>query len=185
MPKYNKLVNLKNNTEKCKKCKLYKTRNELVFGEGNLDSKVMFIGEAPGEKEDESGIPFVGDAGDVLVELLNGIGMKKRHVYIANILCCRPTDNRDPDPKEIESCKKRLINQIKIIDPKVICTLGNIATKAFLKSDKKMKDLHGKVYEGRRLLFVSYHPAYATYNPNNFSLLYEDFKKLHGIIGRK
>lgn len=166
---------------KCNDCDLCKHRNNIVYGSGSKYADLMFIGEAPGEEEDKQGKPFVGAAGKVLDELLDSFMIRRKYVYICNVVCCRPPENRNPKDEEILACKKHLIKQIKEINPKIICTLGSVATKVFLKTDKPMKELHGKTYRGKRILFVSYHPAYAVYNPNNYDLLYDDFIKLSDL----
>ena len=176
--KTNQLIKLQKKAKKCNRCSLGKTRNKLVFGEGNLDARLMLIGEAPGQEENKSGIPFIGPAGKVLDRLLTGIGLTREEVYIANVLCCRPPDNRNPEPKEVKACKERLLEQIRIIDPSIVCTLGASAINSFLKKDKAISDIHGKVIHKKRTVFISYHPAYAVYDPNNYKILEEDFEKL-------
>ena len=113
----------------CERCPLSETRNRVVFGAGNADADLMFVGEAPGAEEDRQGLPFVGRAGAFLTELLEGIGLKREDVFIANVLKCRPPGNRDPQPEEIDSCRPYLEKQVELIQPRVICTLGNFATK--------------------------------------------------------
>ena len=128
-----KLLKIKNKVLRCRKCKLYKTRKQPVVGEGNPQAKIMFIGESPGHWEDVKGEPFVGRAGKILDELLESAKIKRKEVYITNILKCRPPENRNPQKREIKSCTPYLLEQIKIIKPKVICTLGNFST-AFIFS---------------------------------------------------
>jgi len=144
----------------CKKCHLYKNRTNLVFGTGNSKAEVIFIGEAPGRDEDLQGEPFVGRAGQLLTRILSAINFQREEVYIANILKCRPPENRDPLPEEIEKCEPHLMEQIKLIQPKLICVLGRIAAQALLKTDLPLNRLRGKFhdYQGIKLL-VTYHPA--------------------------
>lgn len=179
------LLKLRKETESCGKCILHNTRKELVFGVGNPNAKLFFIGEAPGEKEDEAGEPFVGSAGEVLERLLEGIGLTREEVYITNTVCCHPPKNRDPDEYEVEVCKPRLLKQIKIVGPAIICTLGKVAINALLKKQRTaIKGIHGKAVKKKRIVFISYHPSYATYNSNNYSILEKDFEKLGKIYRR-
>jgi DNA polymerase len=175
----------------CKKCDLFKTKNKNVIGDGSINSKIMLIGEAPGYHEDLQGIPFVGKAGKILDELLKSIGLSRSDIYIANILKCRPPNNRNPTKKEIESCKDFLNQQIEIIKPKVIASLGNYASsfifnKFGIKYDK-ISTLHGKKLSIRTLtgevyIIPLYHPAVATYNPNYKEILLRDFKTIKQIM---
>ena len=177
--------------ENCKKCNLYKTRNKPVVGNGSLDAKILFIGEAPGYNEDLQGKPFVGKAGEILDELLESIGLQRDEVYIANILKCHPTRNRNPLKNEIEACTEHLDKQIKIIQPKIIVPLGNFASsfifeKFGLKYDK-ISNIHGKIFQtntvfGKLTIIPLYHPAVATYNPNTKNILLDDFKVIKKII---
>ncbi|HET7177459.1 MAG TPA: uracil-DNA glycosylase, partial [Solirubrobacterales bacterium] len=123
------LVELYEEASACTRCPLAETRTKVVFGAGNADADLMFVGEAPGAEEDRQGLPFVGRAGQLLNELLAGIGMSRQDVFIANVLKCRPPGNRDPQPLEIEACRPYLFEQVRLIEPQVVCTLGNFATK--------------------------------------------------------
>jgi len=177
--------------ENCRKCNLWKTRKNPVVGAGSLDSEILFIGEAPGYNEDLQGYPFVGRAGKILDELLESVGLKRDDVYIANILKCRPPDNRNPLKNEIESCTEYLNKQIELIQPKIILPLGNFACsyifeKFSLKYDK-ISNVHGKVFQMNTLMgtikiIPLYHPAVATYNPNNKDTLLEDFKIIKKVL---
>ena len=183
------LEDIKKEVLNCKKCQLYKNRTNPVFGEGNPKAKIMFVGEAPGFNEDRKGRPFCGAAGRVLDELLDSIAIKRKEVFITNILKCRPPNNREPKIEEIRACTPYLERQIKIIRPKVICTLGNYST-AYIFEKYGLKDrlqgiskIHGKVFEARNLfesvkIIPLYHPAVATYNPNMKEILKKDFKIL-------
>ncbi|RLF40343.1 MAG: uracil-DNA glycosylase [Thermoplasmata archaeon] len=171
----------------CRKCDLWKSRLNPVPGEGSLDAEILFIGEAPGYNEDKQGRPFVGRAGKILDELLESIGIDRSKVYIANILKCRPPDNRDPDVDEINACIEYLDRQIEIIQPKIISPLGRFACeyifkKYGLKYDKISK-MHGKIFKVNTLfgsisIIPLYHPAVATYNPMIKNQLLEDFKTI-------
>lgn len=175
----------------CRKCSLWKTRKKPVVGEGAIDSYILFVGEAPGYYEDLHGRPFVGKAGKILDELLESIGLQRNQVYIANILKCRPPDNRNPLKTEIGACTELLDRQIEIIQPKIIVTLGNFACsyifpKFGLKYDKIGK-IHGKTFGvntffGELNVIPFYHPAVATYNVKTKKILIEDFKLLKKLF---
>src|ERR1700757_3336503 len=155
----------------CPRCaELAATRKSVVFGSGNADADLMFVGEAPGASEDEQGLPFVGAAGKLLEKLLGGIGMARGDVFIANTLKCRPPGNRDPQPAEIESCREYLYRQVELIQPRVICTLGNFSTKLLREDPTGITRLHGRAEEltlGSRTvrLYPIFHPAAALYTP--------------------
>ena len=191
MSKEQRMKEIEDEVAKCRKCALWMTKTKSVFGEGSLNPKVMFISEAPGYNEDQQGRPFVGKAGKILDELLEIIGLKREEVYIANVLKCRPPNNRDPKPEEIKACTPYLDKQIQIIKPKIICTMGNFATKYVfekfgLKSGNIGK-LHGKAFKIRNLLMNCvviplYHPAVATYNSGMKTTLIEDFRRIKEFI---
>ncbi len=144
----------------CDRCALATTRTQVVFGSGNPDAELMFIGEAPGFHEDRQGVPFVGAAGGLLQGLLEGIGLAREAVYIANVLKCRPPGNRDPQPAEIDACKPWLKEQIELVDPLIICTLGNFSTKLLLGTKVGISRLRGQRVAWRgRTLIPTYHPA--------------------------
>jgi len=143
----------------------------------------MLVGEAPGYYEDKEGRPFVGAAGQLLDKLLNSIGLKREEVYIANVLKCRPPDNRDPNPEEIEACESYLLKQIEIIKPKVICTLGNFATRVLLQKNVNISKVRGQQFQADNyLIFPIYHPAAALHARVNLTALEEDFKKLKKVL---
>ena len=177
--------------ENCRKCDLWKTRKKPVFGEGSIDTDILFIGEAPGYNEDLQGRPFVGKAGKILDELLESIGLHRSDIYIANILKCRPPYNRNPLKTEIDACTEHLDKQIELIQPKIIVPLGNFACsyifeKFGLKYDK-ISNVHGKIFQintifGNVKIIPMYHPAVATYNPNTKSTLLADFKIIKKAI---
>jgi DNA polymerase len=165
----------------CNKCNLCKDRKNAVPGEGNIHSKIFFIGEAPGENEDREGIPFCGRSGKILDELLESINLKREDIFITNIVKCRPPQNRDPKEDEINACSPYLKIQIKLIDPILICTLGRYSTSLFLK-DRKISQIHGKVFKyGKYKIIPLYHPAVGLYNPNMKSVLREDFQIIKTI----
>ncbi len=163
----------------CKKCHLQHSRTNLVFGGGNQNAEVMFVGEAPGREEDLQGEPFVGRAGQLLDKILAAINFKRDEVYIANVLKCRPPENRDPLPDEIQMCEPHLLEQIRIIQPKIICALGRIAAQALLKTKAPLGQLRGKIhdYHGTKFL-VTYHPAALLRYPQYKRPTWEDVKLL-------
>lgn len=168
-------------------CTLKKTATQAVPGEGSATAEIMFIGEAPGKKEDELGVPFIGAAGKFLAEMLAAIGLKREDIYITNIVKYRPPDNRDPLPQEIAACELWLHEQIKIIKPKVIVTLGRHAMEHFIPG-KKISEVHGQSFPqtlpdiGTQTFFVLYHPAAALYNGSLRQTLIEDFKKIPEVL---
>ena len=177
--------------ENCRKCSLWKTRKKPVVGEGSTDTDILFVGEAPGYNEDIQGRPFVGKAGKILDELLESIGLKRNDVYIANILKCRPPDNRNPQKSEIDVCTEYLNKQIEIVQPRIIIPLGNFANsyifeKFGLKYDK-ISNVHGMIFQINTLfnnvkIIPMYHPAVATYNLEAKNILLEDFKVIKKAI---
>lgn len=177
----------------CRKCNLFRERKNPVPGEGSLEAKIFFVGEAPGKNEDEKGKPFCGMAGKVLDRLLSSISLKREEVFIGNLIKCRPPKNRDPKKEEILACSPYLEKQLEIIKPKIICPLGRhsmkfIMEKFNLKNEiKPISEIHGKIFKGRSL-FLSpfivplYHPAFCLYNPQMEKILEEDFKKLSFLL---
>src|SRR3712207_2706005 len=168
----------------CTRCpQLAATRTRVVFGAGNADADLMFVGEAPGANEDKQGLPFVGQAGKLLDTLLGEIGLARADVFVANVLKCRPPGNRDPLPGEIDACQDYLFRQLELIEPKVVCTLGNFATKLLRSDPTGITRLHGRE-EVRRLgprtvrLFPLYHPAAALYTPAMLQILRTDFHRI-------
>ena len=171
----------------CIACQLHQTRTQVVFGAGNADADLMFIGEAPGADEDRLGLPFVGRAGKLLDKLLDEIGLARGDVFIANTLKCRPPNNRDPYPNEIETCSGYLHQQVALIEPKVICTLGNFSTKLLRGDSTGISRLHGRD-EIRTIgtravrLLPLYHPAAALYTPSNLQTLRDDFARIPELL---
>jgi len=173
----------------CTRCRLSQGRTQVVFGVGNPHADLMFVGEAPGFHEDKQGLPFVGQAGKLLDKLLEGIGLDRSQVYIANVLKCRPPGNRDPQPDEIESCEPHLFRQIELIQPRVVATLGNFATKLLSGKQTGITRVHGVEQEttvggNRVLLYPLYHPAAALYTPRMLEVLKEDFARIPELMGR-
>ena len=173
----------------CTKCRLAEGRTQVVFGVGDPSADLMFVGEAPGFHEDQQGKPFVGQAGKLLDKLLAGIGLARDQVYVANVLKCRPPGNRDPQPDEIEACEGHLFRQISMIEPKVVATLGNFATKLLSGKPTGITRVHGAEQEatlgGRSvLLYPLYHPAAALYTPAMLKVLEADFARLPELLGR-
>jgi DNA polymerase len=171
----------------CTRCPLHQTRTTVVFGAGNADADLMFVGEAPGANEDRMGLPFVGQAGKLLDKLLGEIGMERQDVFIANTLKCRPPDNRDPHPKEIEACQDYLHRQVELIEPVVICTLGNFSTKLLRGDTTGISRLHGReeirVIGSRAVrLYPLYHPAAALYTPSMLETLRSDFHRIPALL---
>jgi DNA polymerase len=160
----------------------------VVFGTGAPDADLMFVGEAPGFHEDKQGVPFVGAAGQLLSKLLDGIGLRRDDVYIANVLKCRPPGNRDPLPEEIEACEPHLWKQIELIQPKLICTLGNFATKLLSGRPNGITQVHGRPQDvtlgGNAVtLYPIFHPAAALYTPRMLQVLQEDFARIPELLG--
>jgi len=167
----------------CRLCRLSDTRINPVCGEGNIKTRIMFIGEAPGENEDKTGKPFAGKAGYFLTELIELAGLKREDVFIANILKCRPPKNRNPLPDEIEFCTQFLRKQIEIVKPSVICALGNFAMKYFMGEKYSISKLHGRFFNKNGcIVFPSYHPAASIYNPVLKNEMKNDFLKLKRFI---
>ncbi|MGC9153565.1 MAG: type-4 uracil-DNA glycosylase [Vulcanisaeta sp.] len=188
---YDELVRLMVN---CTKCKLSSTRRKVVPGEGPLNAEIMIIGEAPGEKEDEEGRPFVGAAGQLLTKLLNNVGIKREDVFITNVVKCRPPNNRDPEPDEIDACRPYLVTQILMIKPKVIICLGRHSAREILKmagyperSVSNISNIRGRVFNVKigditAKVLPTYHPAAALYNPRLRSIIEDDLRKVRGML---
>jgi uracil-DNA glycosylase len=174
----------------CTKCPLAGGRTQVVFGSGDPNADLMFVGEAPGFHEDKQGVPFVGAAGKLLDQLLAGIGLSRTDVFVANVIKCRPPGNRDPLPEEIEACESHLWRQIELIQPRVVATLGNFATKLLSGRPTGITRVHGQEQEttlgGRRvLLYPIYHLAAALYTPRMLEVLKSDFARLPELLGRE
>jgi DNA polymerase len=172
----------------CTSCRLSEGRTQVVFGSGHPQADLLFVGEAPGFHEDKQGVPFVGQAGKLLDTLLAGIGLTRSDVFVANVLKCRPPGNRDPLPDEIQACEGHLWKQIELIQPKVVATLGNFATKLLSGRPTGITRVHGQPQEttlgGNRVtLYPLYHPAAALYTPAMLKVLEADFARLPGLLG--
>src|SRR3954447_8342308 len=181
------LVELYREVQNCRRCPLHATRTQVVFGSGNADADLMFVGEAPGFHEDQQGIPFVGAAGKLLEKLLDEIGMTRGDVFIANVLKSRPPGNRDPQLEEIEACKPYLTRQIELIEPRVICTLGNFSTKLLTRRQDGITRVHGRpqdhVIAGLPIrIYPIYHPAAGLRSGAMLEALREDFKRLPELL---
>ena len=167
----------------CRKCRLCGSRKNAVPGEGSERTKVMFVGEAPGEQEDIQGRPFVGSAGKLLTELLASVGLRREDVYITNVVKCRPPNNRPPRKDETSACKPYIERQILLLAPRVICPMGNSAIHSLIDSEKSVTDLHGIPFEvGNVTYFPMYHPAAALYTFQLRKVMEEDFRKLRGLL---
>jgi uracil-DNA glycosylase len=174
-------------TAACTRCRLAEGRTQVVFGSGDPSADLMFVGEAPGFHEDKQGVPFVGQAGKLLERLLEGIGLSRADVYIANVLKCRPPGNRDPQQDEIEACEPHLFRQIELIEPRVVATLGNFATKLLSGRPLGITRVHGQEQEvtlgaRRVLLYPIYHPAAALYTPAMLKVLESDFARIPSLL---
>jgi len=183
------LISLYEEVSGCTKCPLHETRAKTVFGAGNADAELMFVGEAPGAEEDRQGLPFVGRAGQLLNQLLEEIGLSREQVFIANVLKSRPPGNRDPQPLEIEACKPYLFEQVRLIEPKVVCTLGNFATKLLSGSPVGITRVRGtpQIHElGGRTVFLLplLHPAAALRTPAMKEQLREDLATVPELLAR-
>ena len=177
-------------TAVCTRCALAEGRTQVVFGSGSPDADLMFVGEAPGFHEDQQGVPFVGQAGKLLDKLLAGIDLTRADVFVANVLKCRPPGNRDPLPEEIAACEPHLFRQIELIEPKLVATLGNFATKLLSGKPAGITKVHGYEQEvtlGARkvLLYPIYHPAAALYTPSMLKVLEEDFARIPALLERE
>ncbi len=174
------LLDLQAKALQCTLCKeLAAKRKNVVFGSGSTQARLMFVGEAPGHDEDDQGLPFVGQAGQLLTKIIESIGLTREQVYIANVLKCRPPGNRQPQPEEILNCEPYLKRQIELIQPKIICALGAFAAQTLLKTDTPISRLRGKFYDqGNLKVICTYHPAYLLRNPGEKRTVWEDMKMI-------
>lgn len=178
------LADIQTDLGDCMRCKLHKAgRHTIVFGVGNPEADLMFVGEAPGRDEDLQGIPFVGRAGQKLTQIIEAIGLARNQVYIANVIKCRPPENRNPDPDEVETCEPFLFRQIDAISPKVIVALGTFAARSLLKTTDPISRLRGRVYDYRGAKLVpTYHPAFLLRNPSCRREVWEDMKRVRALL---
>jgi len=177
------LTSLKRSVNTCRRCDLADSRRHVVFGEGNIKADIVFVGEAPGEEEDNKGRPFVGKAGKLLDHMIERTGLKREDVYICNVLKCRPPNNRDPEPDEIASCKEYLFSQIDLIKPKLICTLGRHAYNTLLGVEESITRVRGitTTFMGITLL-PTFHPSFLLRNPAKIKEAWEDMDKLKHLL---
>ena len=180
------LEDVKSGLGECTRCPLCDGRSNIVFGVGSDHADLMFIGEAPGKDEDIQGEPFVGRAGKLLTDIIKAMGLSRDDVYIANIIKCRPPDNRNPSKEEVEACITFLIRQIAAIRPKVICTLGNVPAQTLLDTNQGITKLRGRFYEYQGVkLMPTFHPAYLLRNPKEKAKVWEDIQKIMLELGLK
>jgi len=170
----------------CTRCKLHQGCRNLVYGVGNADADLMFVGEGPGYEEDQKGIPFVGPAGQLLTKIIEAIDLTRDQVYITNVVKCRPPSNRDPEPEEIETCRPFLERQVSAIRPRVICTLGRVATQAMLSTEKPLGRLRGQQFSfGDAVLVPTYHPAFLLRDPSKKRDTWEDMKLIRALLDER
>jgi DNA polymerase len=176
---------LKEKYKDCHKCRLAETRTNFVYGEGNANTDIMFIGEAPGSQEDLQGKPFVGNAGQLLTKMLQAISLSREEVYITNVVKCRPPDNRNPFTDEIATCLPYLHDQIKIIAPRIICALGKIPAHSLLNTTDSLSRLRGRFFDYNGIkLIVTFHPAALLYHPAWKRLAWEDLKMIRRELNK-
>jgi uracil-DNA glycosylase len=172
--------------EGCPRCKLSKSRTNIVFGQGNPKADLMFVGEAPGRDEDEQGLAFVGRAGQLLTKIVEAMGYQRDDVFIANVLKCRPPNNRNPEPDEVASCRPFLEEQIRLIAPKVIVTLGTFAAQALLETDESIGRLRGRWRNARGVrVMPTFHPAFLLRSPERKKDVWEDMKLVRDFLSDK
>jgi DNA polymerase len=180
------LVRIREDIGDCKRCKLHKTRNKIVFGVGNPKAELMFVGEGPGRDEDMQGEPFVGRAGKLLTQMIEAMGLKREDVYIANVVKCRPPENRLPEKDEITTCSPFLVRQIEVIKPKVICSLGSCSAQTLLQTTQGISKFRGEWLDFRGTkLMATYHPAYLLRNPGAKGEVWKDLQKIMAELGLK
>jgi uracil-DNA glycosylase family 4 len=178
------LLKIREDLGECTRCKLHKTRNKIVFGDGNPKAQLVFVGEGPGADEDMQGLPFVGRAGKLLTQMIEAMGLQRKDVYICNVVKCRPPENRAPEPDEVATCSPFLLRQIDTIAPKVIVCLGAVAAKTLLNTTKGISQFRGQWLEWRgHKLMATYHPAYLLRNPPAKSEVWKDLQKVMAELG--
>lgn len=184
-PPQSPLEALRDSIGDCRLCRLHEGRANLVFGVGNPNAELVFVGEGPGKDEDLQGEPFVGAAGQLLTRIIEAMGFKRSDVYICNVVKCRPPENRTPQGDEMDTCKPFLLKQLDIINPRVIVALGNVAVKALLETNDGISSLRGRFHDFRGVkLMPTFHPAYLLRNPNDKRLVWDDMKMVLGELGR-
>jgi DNA polymerase len=178
------LLNIREDIGDCIRCKLHKGRTKIVFGDGNPNAKLLFIGEGPGRDEDQQGLPFVGRAGKLLNQMIEAMGLHRSDVYICNVVKCRPPENRAPERDEVEACSPFLLRQIDLVAPQVIVCLGSIAAQTILETTRGISQFRGQWLEFRgRKLMATYHPAYLLRNPAAKSEVWKDLQKVMAELG--
>jgi uracil-DNA glycosylase family 4 len=178
------LLKIRTDLGECTRCKLHKTRNKIVFGDGNPKAELVFVGEGPGHDEDMQGLPFVGRAGKLLTQMIEAMGLQRKDVYICNVVKCRPPENRAPERDEVEQCSPFLLRQIDTIAPKVIVCLGSTAAQTVLETNRGISQFRGQWLEFRgRKLMATYHPAYLLRNPSAKSEVWKDLQKVMAVLG--
>jgi uracil-DNA glycosylase family 4 len=183
---YGSMEDIRLAVERCQACPLHKTRTNVVFGSGDENAQLVFVGEAPGADEDRQGQPFVGRAGQKLTQIIEAMGLSRSEVYITNVLKCRPPGNRNPQPDEIQACEPYLIEQLRLIKPKVICALGTFAAQTLLRTDRSISRLRGQfhTYQGIKLM-PTYHPAFILRNPKFKRDVWNDVQKIMAEYDRE
>jgi DNA polymerase len=167
----------------CTRCKLHKGRITLVFGTGNAEARLMFVGEGPGAEEDEQGVPFVGRAGQLLTQIIKAMGLERQDVYIANVVKCRPPGNRNPEPDEIEQCEPFLMRQIDVIKPAVVVALGKFAAQTLLRTTEPISKIRGRFHQvGDTRVMPTFHPSYLLRNPAAKREVWDDMKAVMGVL---
>lgn len=178
------LARIKRDLGDCQRCALAAGRSHIVFGEGNPNADLVFVGEGPGFEEDKSGRPFVGAAGQLLDKIIRAMKLTREQVYICNIVKCRPPGNRDPQPDEIGACRPFLERQLDVIAPQVVCTLGSFASKTLLDTTQPISKLRGRFHSyGAVKVMPTFHPAYLLRNPEQKRAVWEDMKKIMALLG--
>jgi DNA polymerase len=178
------LLKVRSDLGDCTRCKLHSTRHSIVFGDGNPNAQLIFVGEGPGADEDAQGLPFVGRAGKLLTQMIEAMGLQRKDVYICNVVKCRPPENRLPEEDEVKTCSPFLFRQIDVIAPKVIVCLGAVAAKTLLQTNRGISQFRGQwlEYRGRKLM-ATYHPAYLLRNPNAKGEVWKDLQKVMAELG--
>jgi len=178
------LLKVREDLGECTRCKLHRTRHTIVFGDGNPKAELVFVGEGPGADEDAQGLPFVGRAGKLLTQMIEAMGLRRKDVYICNVVKCRPPENRQPEEDEVKTCSPFLFRQIDVIAPKVIVCLGAVAAKTLLQTNRGISQFRGEWLEFRgRKLLATYHPAYLLRNPPAKSEVWKDLQKVMAVLG--
>jgi len=182
-PEFDTLEQLREEMGDCRRCQLSEGRTNIVFGVGNPHADLVFVGEAPGRDEDIKGEPFVGQAGQLLTRIIEAMGLTRKDVYICNVIKCRPPENRDPLPLEIEMCEPYLEEQLNVIKPRAICALGSFASQTLLKSEVRISRLRGQFRDYKGIpLMPTYHPSFLLRNPHAKREVWEDIKKLMELL---